>query len=288
MAEDNNYNRSLSLDEIVFEKRNKEYGAYDLRWNYPKYLTRAFLIGTAIFLVFAIAPIVIMKIKQMQSKEQTQVDAKLINVLQEDKIIEKPEEKEAAPPPPPPKAEQPKVEVIQNVVPEPKKAPKVETPPPPISKQLETTTGLQNQEGEKRANYAPPPPPPSPASGTGTTPAPKPAAPAPVSDNTIHEGGVDSEAEFTSGGLNGFRSKVSENFDTSAMSGDSGTLKAEVTFVVEKDGSISQVKATGSNSDFNREAERTVKSIRAKWTPAKIAGQPVRSRFRLPLTMNFE
>lgn len=288
MAEDNTYNSNLSLDEIVFEKRNKEYGAYDLRWNYPKYLTRAFLIGTAIFLVFAIAPIVIMKVQQMNKKEQQNVDAKLINVLQEDKIIEKPEEKEAPPPPPPPKVEPPKVEVIQNVVPEPKRAPKVETPPPPISKQLETTTGLQNQEGEKNAHYAPPPPPPAPA-GTGTAPAPAPAAkPAPVADNTIHEGGVDSEAEFSSGGLNGFRSKVADSFDTSAMNGDEGTLKTEVTFVVEKDGSISQVKATGSNSDFNREAERTVKSIRTKWTPAKIAGQPVRSRFRLPLTMNFE
>ena len=50
-----------------------------------------------------------------------------------------------------------KIEIIQNVVPEPVKAPKVETPPPPISKQLETTTGLINQEGVKQTAHVPPP-----------------------------------------------------------------------------------------------------------------------------------
>ena len=38
-------------------------------------------------------------------------------------------------------------------------------------------------------------------------------------------------------------------------------------------------KASGSNSDFNSEAVRTVKSIKTKWVPAKINGQPVRQRF---------
>ena len=31
MADENVYNQNLTLDEIVFEKRNREYGAYDLR-----------------------------------------------------------------------------------------------------------------------------------------------------------------------------------------------------------------------------------------------------------------
>lgn len=50
-----------------------------------------------------------------------------------------------------------KIEIIQNVVPEPVKAPKVETPPPPISEQLKTTTGLINQEGVKQTAHVPPP-----------------------------------------------------------------------------------------------------------------------------------
>lgn len=280
MADETTYKDNLTLDEIVFENRNKEYGAYDLRSKYPKILTKAFIIGTLLFILLAVVPFIVMKIQQMNKEATTEVDAKLVEVLQEDKIIE-PEEKEAPPPPPPPKVEPPKIEVIQNVVPEPKRAPKVETPPPPITKQLETTTGLQNQEGVKAPAYTPPPPPPS----TGTKVATVEAKPAPSTTEVYTE--VEQQADFP-GGINSFRSKVADNFDSGAMEGGEGTLRTEITFVVERDGSLTQVKATGPNADFNREAERTVKSIRNKWTPAKINGQPVRYRFRLPLTMNFE
>ena len=159
MADENTYRSSPSLDEIVFENRNKEYGAYDLRTKYRSVLTKSFVLGTILFLVVAITPFVIMKIKEMNAKEATEVNAKLIDIIPEEEIIEQPKEEEP-PPPPPPKEEPPVQEVIQNVVPEPVKAPKVETPPPPITKQLETTTGLNNVEGVKTPVYTPPPPPP--------------------------------------------------------------------------------------------------------------------------------
>lgn len=280
MADETTYNKNLTLDEIVFENRNKEYGAYDLRKQYSKTLTRSFILGTVLFCVVAITPFVVMKIKQMNAKEKTEVSANLIDIIPEETIIEQPKEEEPPPPPPPPK-EEPKVEIIQNVVPEPKRAPKVETPPPPITKQLETTTGLVNQEGVKAPTYTPPPPPPS----TGTKAATVEVKPA-VSTTEVYTE-VEQVAEFP-GGINSFRQRVADNFDTSAMSGGEGTLRTEITFVVERDGSITQVSASGSNSDFNREAERTVKGIRNKWKPAKVNGQTVRYRFRLPLTMNFE
>lgn len=282
MAEETVYNDARTLDEIVFENRNKEYGAYDLRHSYKRILTRSFITGVLLFLLIALTPFIYLTIKRLTAPPKQEVKADLVNIIQEDKIIEQPKEKEPPPPPPPPK-EEPKQEVIQNVVPEPKKAPKVETPPPPITKQLETTTGLQNQEGVKTPSYTPPPPPPS----TGTKAATVEVKAAPPVSNEVYTT-VDQEAEFSGGGLSGFRQKFQENFDSSAMNGDEGTLKSEVTFVVERDGSITQVKATGSNSDFNREAERAVKAVRAKWSPAKINGQAVRSRFRLPVTMTFE
>lgn len=278
MADETVYNKNLSLDEIVFENRNKEYGAYDLRTTYPKILTRSFLIGTALFLVMALTPFIYLKIQQMNAKDKQEVDAKLINVLQEDKIIEEVEKTPPPPPPPPPKEE--KQEVIQNVVPEPKRAPKVETPPPPISKQLETTTGLNNVEGVKTPTYAPPPPPPGPTKSTTVEVKPQ------VSTTQVYTE-VEQLAEFP-GGINSFRSKVQNSFDTSVMNGDEGVVKTEITFVVERDGSITDIKTNGSNSDFNAEAMRTVKSIKNKWAPAKVNGQAVRYRFRLPLTMQFE
>lgn len=280
MAEDNAYKSNLTLDEIVFENRNKAYGAYDLRTSYRSVLTKSFILGTILFLVAAITPFVIMKIKQMNAKEATEVNANLIDILPEEPIIEEVVEDEPPPPPPPPKEEEPQQEVIQNVVPEPVKAPKVETPPPPITKQLETTTGLVNQEGVKTPSYTPPPPPPGPTKSTTVEVKPQ------VSETQVYTE-VEQLAEFP-GGINSFRSKVNSSFDTSVMDGDEGTVKTEVTFVVERDGSITDVKANGSNKDFNAEAIRTVKSIKNKWAPAKINGQAVRYRFRMPLTMQFE
>ncbi|MBU8884117.1 energy transducer TonB [Flavobacteriaceae bacterium JJC] len=279
MAEDNTYNSNLTLDEIVFENRNKAYGAYDLRSSYRSVLTKAFIFGTILFCVAAFTPFVIMKIKQMTAKDTQEVNAKLIDIVpEEDKIIEQP--KDEPPPPPPPPKEEPKQEVIQNVVPEPVKAPKVETPPPPITKQLETTTGLENQEGVKTPSYTPPPPPPGPSKSTTVEVKPQ------VSETQVYTE-VEQLAEFP-GGINSFRSKVQNSFDTSVMSGDEGTVKTEITFVVERDGSITDVKANGPNKDFNAEAMRTVKSVKNKWAPAKINGQAVRYRYRLPLTMQFE
>ncbi len=275
--ENENLNYNPSLDEIVFEHRNKEYGAYDLRSSYRRILTRSMIIGTLIFCIAAITPFVVMKIKQLAAKEKTEVDANLIEILPEEQVKEEIVEKEETPPPPPPKVEE-KIEIIQNVVPEPVKAPKVETPPPPISEQLKTTTGLINQEGVKQTAHIPPPVQAPPKAAAVESKAP--------STTEVYES-VDQEAEFP-GSLNSFRNKIAENFDNSAMEGGEGTLKATVTFIVERDGSISDVKASGSNSDFNSEAVRTVKSIKTKWVPAKINGQPVRQRFRLPLTMNFE
>lgn len=262
MADKTLYGKNLGLDEIVFENRNKEYGAYDLRTSYPKILTKALIIGTLFFIVAVLTPLVVSTIKAMNAKEEVKVDAKLLEIIEEEPIIEEIEEETPPPPPPPPPKEEQQIEVIQNVVPEPKKAPKVETPPPPITKQLETTTGIQNVEGVKVPSYTPPPPPPS----TGTKASTVEAKPAPSTSEVYTE--VEQMAEFP-GGINSFRSKVGNNFDTSVMSGGEGTLKTEITFVVERDGSITQVKATGSNSDFNREAERTVKSIRNKWTDRK-------------------
>ena len=61
-----------------------------------------------------------------------------------------------------------------------------------------------------------------------------------------------------------------------------------MTFVVERDGTISNVKAVGANADFNRESEKVIKSIKGKWNPAKLGGQNVRSYFRFPISMQFE
>ncbi len=280
MSENSNYNpENLSLDEIVFQNRNKEYGAYDLRTEYPKLLTKSFIFGTIFFLVAVISPFVYLKIKQMNAADKTEVDANLIEILPEQPVLEQPKEEEP-PPPPPPKEEPEKIEVIQNVVPEPKREPKVETPPPPITKQLETTTGLVNQEGVKKPDFTPPPPPPGP--GKVTTAEVK----APVNTNEVYAE-VDQSAEYP-GGLGSFRKYVGENIDSSNMEGE-GQLTVKLRFIVERDGSVSDVKVMqkSGNSEFDSEAVSVVKRQK-KWKPAKLNGESVRSYFSIPITMQFQ
>jgi len=56
--------------------------------------------------------------------------------------------------------------------------------------------------------------------------------------------------------------------------------------VIERDGSMTDLKVTGSNEKFNAEVKKAVRSIKEKWMPGKIKGETVRSRYRIPLTIN--
>lgn len=278
------YGSNRDLDEIVFENRNKEYGAYDLRKSYKPLLTKAFILGTLLFAFAIILPFAIAKFKEATKVEEKQVSIDLTEIKEDEQIFE--EKKEEAAPPPPPKAEEVKQEIIKDVIPEPKVNARNEEPPPKLAEKLNTTTGTINQEGEKVVTYHKPEPAGVPG-GTGTAPTPAPVKVEPKVSHTEVYTEVDQEADFSGGGTGAVRSKFQENFDSSAVEGE-GTLKTTISFVVERDGSVTDVKASGPNSDFNREAERAFKAIRGKWNPGKKNGENVRSRFRFPVTMNFE
>ena len=70
--------------------------------------------------------------------------------------------------------------------------------------------------------------------------------------------------------------------EEAAKDGVQGRVMVE--FVIEKDGSIGDVRVlTGLNRDCDKEAIRVVKSM-PKWCPAENNGAPVRSYFMLPIT----
>ena len=179
------------------------------------------------------------------------------------------------------------IATVAHVVPEPVENPPVEQPAASKSQMQNSNISTETQAGASATNNAPPPVQ-GVAGGTGsqaklpgTNVVDGPADP----PNKIHTS-VDVEADYGNGGLNGFRAKVHENFDTEAVEGE-GILTTTVKFVVETNGTVSQVKATGSNADFNREAERVVRSIKG-WKPAKKGGVNVRSYYSLPLKMQFQ
>jgi periplasmic protein TonB len=86
------------MDEIVFERRNKLYGAYDLRRLYNKHVTRALLMSVAILIAGLAYPLISSYYAQARSKyiEKT-VSVEMSNMA-------KPKEDAPPPPPPPPPA----------------------------------------------------------------------------------------------------------------------------------------------------------------------------------------
>jgi protein TonB len=91
------------FDDIVFEVRNKEYGAYKLRKKYNRTVLVALLIGIIIIGTAVITPYINAKAAENRGKrDERQVEIKLEN-------LDQPAEQVAPPPPPPP----PPTDVVQ-------------------------------------------------------------------------------------------------------------------------------------------------------------------------------
>lgn len=90
------------------------------------------------------------------------------------------------------------------------------------------------------------------------------------------------------GGIAAFETQIKENADieTFKTEGGENLFKSIISFTVERDGSITGVKAAGANEDFNREVYRATRSIKTKWKAGQYKGQNVRSRVQIPLTIS--
>jgi protein TonB len=92
-----------AFDDIVFEDRNKEYGAYRLRKRYNRNVTLALLIGIVILATAVITPYLNAKASENKSKRaERQVQIKM-------EKLDQPNEQAPPPPPPPP----PPTDVVQ-------------------------------------------------------------------------------------------------------------------------------------------------------------------------------
>jgi protein TonB len=95
--------KSPAFDDIVFELRNKEYGAYTLRKRYNRNVVISLMIGTIILATAIITPYLSAKAAENRAKRaERQVEIKMEN-------LDQPNETVAPPPPPPP----PPTDVVQ-------------------------------------------------------------------------------------------------------------------------------------------------------------------------------
>jgi protein TonB len=268
-------NKILTADilDIVFEGRNKEYGAYQLRRTYNKRITYAIIGTVLVCLLFLVGSLV----ANSGDKNKAQIfveDVNLEDVKQEDKKPEPP------PPPPPPKQEPPKVEITKFTPPKIVKDEEVkpEEEIKEVEKLEDTKIGTINQEGIKDEGIVAPP---VEVKGTGVVEAPK-----QEEDYDKVFTVVQIPAEFP-GGLPAWTKYLERNLnrDLPVENGaPPGKYTVIVSFIVDKNGGISEVKAENDPGYGTKdEAVRVIKRG-PNWKPAVQNGRNVIYRHKQSIT----
>lgn len=100
---------------------------------------------------------------------------------------------------------------------------------------------------------------------------------------------VEEKPDFADGGMLGLMRYLRDNLKYPAVAIEAGTEgRVAVQFVVNKDGSIVDVKvAKGIDPYLDKEAIRVISSM-PKWKPGKQRGVPVRCKFTVPVTFKLQ
>lgn len=157
-------------------------------------------------------------------------------------------------------------EVQETPPPPPETPPQMDVPPPPQEEVIEK----KNEEKPPVAVVTPPPP-----------PVPKGPTETKVEKEIIDF--PDVEAQFP-GGAAALQAWIAKNVNypqTAIEMNEQG--RVYLSFVVEPDGSISNVAVVKSvSNDLDKEAKRLVRSM-PKWTPGEAAGERARTRCQIPI-----
>ncbi len=267
-------NRILSSDllDLVFEGRNKDYGAYELRKSYNRRITRALVI-TASIAVLALLGSVLSSAMKGKGDNKVKINEMTIQDVKQEEKKEPP----PPPPPPPPKQEPPKVEMKQFTPPEIKKDEEVDKPPPPQEEQKEVKIAEVDQKGIKDDNIVTPV---AIDEGKQIVEVKK-----EEDENKIFDK-VEIEASFP-GGEAKWRRYLETNCNGQVASDNGapeGTYTTVIQFVVDKDGTISDVRAlTNHGYGMEQEAIRVIKKG-PNWTPAIQNGRQVKAYRKQPIT----
>lgn len=252
-------------NELVFEGRNKGYGAYVIRRDYNRIVITALMIAVTTVILIVGIPILVRLIEGVNLQTNDTIDYVNLNVL---------------PPPPPvnqiikpllPLRPSPPPSVLKTIKNTPPKVTNEKViDPPPSQKDLDkTAVGLTTHDG-KDSNLLP----------TLNT-VPGIALPAPqkpfvnVQQMPVFPGGIDKMFEYLQNNVNYPQVEKEE--------GVSGAVY--VSFVIGSDGKVQDVKilsGIANGPGCNKEALRVVSSM-PNWTPGKQDGRAVPVQYSLPI-----
>ena len=248
---------SHERNEVIFEGKNQEYGAYALRRDYDKKIIYILLgLVLVIGITFGIS-------KYLRSIPEEVIEEAPIDMTQFELPAAPPEEEIPPPPveaPPPPPVEKtiaftPPV-VTDDVV----------DTPPPLQEDLEDTKA-STITNDVEESFEPP---------IETAPV--------VVEKKVEEpvAFVDEDPTYA-GGINGFRQFLANNIQYPQIAVDQGIEgKCYVSFVVDRNGSISNVavaKGIRGCPECDKEAVRVIRMTQGKWGAAKVNGKPVKYKY---------
>lgn len=270
--------------DMVFAGKNKEYGAYQLRKGTSGRNIKALLILViAAALVGGFLAWKVIEQKQAEEQQAYMEAMELAKLQQQAKKEEK--KKEQVKPKIEPKKEIPVARETQKftapvikkdeLVKEENQVKQMDKLDDKAAVSSEDKEGVKDRTVEavrsEIAVAAPPPP-----------PAPKPEVATKVFD-------VVEEMPSFPGGNAALMSYLNSNTKYPVVAQENGVHgRVIISFVVERDGSISDVKVARSvDPSLDREAQRVVKSM-PRWTPGKQNGQTVRVKYTVPVVFRLQ
>jgi len=253
--------RITDFDDIVFEHRNRDYGAYYLRKKYYSALLAGVILSSLLGTSLTVVPF----LTRPKSERILTVGNRFVQVRMEN--LEPPAEEIYVPPTPPAPEIEKTAESIEYVPPV-----VVDTITPAEQTQITIDEALASQENDVVDEFR---------SGSG---------------NYLLPGGngtgneeplfiVEVMPTFKGGDLNKFRDWVQKRI-TFPQEAIDKKIKGKVilTFIIEEDGSVNDISIVkGVDPLLDKEAVRTI-SESPKWSPGLQRGKPVRVRFLIPLS----
>jgi protein TonB len=246
--------------DILFEEKNKLYGAYPLRKEYARRLYFSLFIASAIT-VSSICSFYLLR-KPHQVSGKAAVNGPI--VILED--FKKEFKKSIIPPPPPPPPAKKIATSMFTTLPKIVKNAAPDEMPPDVETLANTKIAAFTQAGENAPDIVAPPI----GTDNGVTAAParkeEDVAYIPVHMESSYPGGVEAWRRFLIKTLR-YPAEAQENGIKGAVT---------VKFIVDTDGKVSDVEAISGPEELRAEAVRVIK-LSGKWTPANQNGRMVRT-----------
>lgn len=257
---------------LVFQDRNKEYGAYQLRMESTKTALTALFMGVLLLSGLLSIPVVM---TYMDSNKGTSITIPepTSTIVQLTEII--PNEVQ-------PKESLPKIKTKKVDIPVTSAAlvnpeiVKTTEANQDIAKNTDNTTvTTSTSEGTGIIGLNP-----TTSAGNGTATSP----PIDLGNTIVSSVTLDKLPEFP-GGISKFYNYVGNNFEKQELDG-SGSIRVYVSFVIERDGSMTDIQVKKDPGyGLGKEAVRVLKSLKTKWSPGMIDGKAVRTAYNLPITV---